>query len=180
MTNVGTRIGSLAALTGCIAIAICFLHFFPLSRMPTLAIGDSAPVIPLQTMDGRQITTKDLGGRARAILFVNPSCGLCRSTIRRLCTARQSWKNMFIVSPADAAQTKNFSDSLCSIGTWALAMKEDIVRKYGIRALPTLIVFGPDNLVHHISVGIDVGSSLTRLLPVTDPSQNEREREHPL
>jgi thiol-disulfide isomerase/thioredoxin len=49
-----------------------------------VAIGDSAPTIPLRYLDHRRGALKDFRGREILVIFWNPNCGFCRQMLPSL------------------------------------------------------------------------------------------------
>jgi len=118
----------------------------------------------LHTVDGRWLTRDDLAGKDAALLFLHPSCRVCRSTLSRLCTANKPKARVILVSLADDSLTEAYAKSVCSLGTWTCGEDGAAWRLFGIRAIPTLVVLRPDGRVEHVSVGSNVSSDFFKYI----------------
>jgi thiol-disulfide isomerase/thioredoxin len=75
-----------------------------------IPLGAEAPVLELQTLDGRQLSLADLRGRDTMLLFWNPDCGFCRSMhedVRHWETSvNGSHPRLVVVSSGDEESTR--------------------------------------------------------------------------
>ena len=78
-----------------------------------LAVGEPAPVLELAALDGRELTVgiaRD-DGRSTLLLFVSPSCPVCKSLLPAVKSSRKderSWMDVILASDGDAAAQREF------------------------------------------------------------------------
>ena len=78
-----------------------------------LAVGEPAPVLELAALDGRELTVgiaRD-DGRSTLLLFVSPSCPVCKSLLPAVKSSRRderSWMDVILASDGDAAAQREF------------------------------------------------------------------------
>jgi methylamine dehydrogenase accessory protein MauD len=78
-----------------------------------LAVGEPAPVLELAALDGRELTVgvaRD-DGRSTLLLFVSPSCPVCKSLLPAVKSSRKderSWMDVILASDGDATAQREF------------------------------------------------------------------------
>lgn len=177
MITVSSRVAS-SLIYGAIVTAVIgvltFLHYL---SQPALASGDACPEFRFRTIDGRLLARDDLTGRSAVLLFLHPSCQLCRSTVSRLCAApREPNGEVILVSLANADATQKFAQSVCSLGTWAWGEKEAARSAFGIRNLPTMVLVRSNGKVAHVSIGPYVSSDFSRYFGLHEEASGTEKR----
>lgn len=78
-----------------------------------LTVGEAAPVLELAALDGRALRVgiaRD-DGRSTLLLFVSPSCPVCKSLLPAVKSSRRderSWMDVILASDGDAAEQREF------------------------------------------------------------------------
>ncbi|HEY2273905.1 MAG TPA: methylamine dehydrogenase accessory protein MauD [Steroidobacteraceae bacterium] len=78
-----------------------------------LAVGEPAPVLELAALDGRELRVglaRD-DGRSTLLLFVSPSCPVCKSLLPAVKSSRKderSWMDVILASDGDSAEQREF------------------------------------------------------------------------
>ena len=78
-----------------------------------LTVGEAAPVLELAALDGRSLRVgiaRD-DGRSTLLLFVSPSCPVCKSLLPAVKSSRRderSWMDVILASDGDTAEQREF------------------------------------------------------------------------
>jgi methylamine dehydrogenase accessory protein MauD len=78
-----------------------------------LTVGEPAPVLELAALDGRELSVglaRD-DGRSTLLLFVSPSCPVCKSLLPAVKSSRKderSWMDVILASDGDTAEQREF------------------------------------------------------------------------
>jgi methylamine dehydrogenase accessory protein MauD len=78
-----------------------------------LSVGEPAPVLELAALDGRSLRVgiaRD-DGRSTLLLFVSPSCPVCKSLLPAVKSSHRderSWMDVILASDGDAAEQREF------------------------------------------------------------------------
>ena len=78
-----------------------------------LTVGEPAPVLELAALDGRELRVgfaRD-DGRSTLLLFVSPSCPVCKSLLPAVKSSRKderSWMDVILASDGDSAEQREF------------------------------------------------------------------------
>ncbi|HWW32292.1 MAG TPA: methylamine dehydrogenase accessory protein MauD [Steroidobacteraceae bacterium] len=78
-----------------------------------LSVGEPAPVLELAALDGRSLRVgiaRD-DGRSTLLLFVSPSCPVCKSLLPAVKSSRRderSWMDVILASDGDTAEQREF------------------------------------------------------------------------
>jgi methylamine dehydrogenase accessory protein MauD len=78
-----------------------------------LSVGEPAPVLELAALDGRELKVglaRD-DGRSTLLLFVSPSCPVCKTLLPAVKSSRKderSWMDVILASDGDAAEQREF------------------------------------------------------------------------
>lgn len=78
-----------------------------------LNLGEPAPVLEVAALDGRELRVglaRD-DGRSTLLLFVSPSCPVCKSLLPAVKSSRKderSWMDVILASDGDAAEQREF------------------------------------------------------------------------
>lgn len=78
-----------------------------------LTVGEPAPVLELAALDGRELkvgVARD-DGRSTLLLFVSPTCPVCKSLLPAIKSSRRDerfWMDVILASDGDAAAQREF------------------------------------------------------------------------
>lgn len=78
-----------------------------------LTVGEAAPVLEVAALDGRAIKVGSAreDGRSTLLLFVSPSCPVCKTLLPALTSSRRderSWLDVILASDGDLAEQREF------------------------------------------------------------------------
>lgn len=78
-----------------------------------LTVGDPAPVLELVALDGRElkIGASREDGRSTLLLFVSPTCPVCKTLLPAVRSSRRderSWMDVILASDGDTAEQREF------------------------------------------------------------------------
>lgn len=78
-----------------------------------LTVGDPAPVLELAALDGRElkIGAAREDGRSTLLLFVSPTCPVCKTLLPAVRSSRRderSWMDVILASDGDTAEQREF------------------------------------------------------------------------
>jgi methylamine dehydrogenase accessory protein MauD len=78
-----------------------------------LTVGEAAPVIEVADLDGRahQLGAERADGRSTLLLFVSPSCPVCKSLLPAVKSSRRderTWMDVILASDGDASEQREF------------------------------------------------------------------------
>jgi methylamine dehydrogenase accessory protein MauD len=78
-----------------------------------LTVGEPAPVLELAALDGRELRVglARNDGRSTLLLFVSPSCPVCKSLLPAVKSSRRderSWMDVILASDGDSAAQREF------------------------------------------------------------------------
>jgi thiol-disulfide isomerase/thioredoxin len=133
-----------------------------------VAVGDSAPVGKLVTLDGKEIDTASLKGKVVIVDFWATWCGPCKRGLPLLQEFASSMKDndKVVVYPVNVWEraeddakrvelVKTFwNDAKYTMPT-LLDMSNEYVGAYGVSGIPTMVIIGPDGTIADIHVGFD-------------------------
>lgn len=124
--------------------------------------GDPAPTFNLKDAAGKEYTLEGLKGRVVLLDFWATWCGPCKQAMPAIQRLHEKFKDK-PVSVMGVNVMENSEDA----GPKYMAKKnftypcllkgDDLAKAYGISAIPTLIVIGPDGKVVHAGVGFNGG-----------------------
>ncbi len=143
-------------------IALLILLTFPLLFAFALPQeGEEAPYFNVPTYEGDRVSTEKLKGKVYVLVFAAEWCPHCREELPALSKA---WKDaslerddvmcivMMVSSPQDKAI--KFYESLDPPSNWRLVPDANyIAEKYGVRAVPTMLVIDQEGKVASIVRG---------------------------
>lgn len=76
-----------------------------------LKVGEAAPALTLTTLDDRTISIGVAGGRSTLVMFVSPTCPVCKTLLPVLQSSRlaeRDWLDIVLASDGDAVELQRF------------------------------------------------------------------------
>jgi peroxiredoxin len=135
-----------------------------------LAVGDSAPLFALKSLDGKALNLADMKGSPVLLRFFLTDCKFCRAdtpVFNEFYTKynEQGLKVLYIDSLGVEQKTvKAFAKELGILFPVTQDRGGEVTRKYRVRALPQTIVLGPDHRIKAAILGGVSSEELDRLL----------------
>ena len=119
-----------------------------------LKVGDAAPQIGMQTLDGEEITAGVVSKEAQLLFFLAPDCPICKSLLPVLKTMRKSETGVQIVLVSDGDTEQEHRDYVKAqtLQQFPYAISEVVGRSYGVGKLPYAVLV--DNRGVIASLGI--------------------------
>jgi peroxiredoxin len=138
-----------------------------------LAVGSSAPGWGLRSTDGAVISLEQLAGRVVVLHFCAPWCAPCKETLAAVQAVHEKFAgrpvSVFGVSVWPKGGDPAAFHRQHKAAYPLLLEADDVAAAYGVNAIPTVIVIGPDSRVGHVQIGTDEASNLIaaveRLIP---------------
>lgn len=118
--------------------------------------GGPAPDWTLKDAEGKDVTLSDLRGKVVVMDFWATWCPPCRAVMPSLQKLHEKYKDQgVLVLGMNCWESGDAKAHMKENGfTYGLMLNADEVAKaYGVNAIPTLVVVGPDGKVAHRSVG---------------------------
>ena len=122
----------------------------------TLAVGQAAPQLSLQTLDARLVTVggKPADGKSQLLFFASPDCPVCKTLIPTLKSAARheaDWVNVFIGSDGSNQDHAGYVQAM-GLQQYPYIVSELLGKTYGVAKLPYAVVI--DELGTIASAGI--------------------------
>ncbi|MCB0219322.1 MAG: redoxin domain-containing protein [Chrysiogenetes bacterium] len=140
---------------------------------PAVEEGDVAPAFALTSLEGTKHSLDDYRGRAVALTFWASWCGVCKMELPSLSELSTE------VDPAKAVVVSvAVSSALDEIRAFTAEKKlnfpvligpQEVSDAYGVRALPTTVIIGPDGTVRETFTGYTIAGSVGRALRAAMP-----------
>ena len=113
-------------------------------------VGDTAPEMTLETLDGTQVV---IGGkrqrRGQLIFFLSPDCPVCKTllpVVRSARGAERGWLDVVLASDGDAAAHRRLVMAEGLAG-FDYVLSEDLGRKLGVSKLPYAVLIDEEGRV---------------------------------
>lgn len=113
-------------------------------------VGDTAPEMTLETLDGTQVV---IGGkrhrRGQLIFFLSPDCPVCKTllpVVRSARGAERGWLDVVLASDGDAAAHRRLVMAEGLAG-FDYVLSEDLGRKLGVSKLPYAVLIDEEGRI---------------------------------
>ncbi|MEE2783945.1 MAG: redoxin domain-containing protein [Pseudomonadota bacterium] len=103
-----------------------------------LKVGDAAPEIGVEALNGRKFTTGQVRGSAQLLFFLSPDCPICKTLLPVLKTMHKSEKAVEIVLMSDGEDIAEHESFVTeeSLELFDYVISEVVGRSYGVGKLP--------------------------------------------
>lgn len=113
-------------------------------------VGDTAPEMTLETLEGTNVT---IGGkrhrRGQLIFFLSPDCPVCKTLLPIVRSARgaeRGWLDVVLASDGDAAAHRRLVTAEGLAG-FDYVLSEDLGRKLGVSKLPYAVLIDEEGRI---------------------------------
>jgi methylamine dehydrogenase accessory protein MauD len=114
-----------------------------LSLRQPLKLGDSAPQMTLQSLDGAPVQIGGArGDRSQLILFVSPDCTVCEAllpAVRSAQSAERPWLDIVLASDGESGKHAEFVRAK-GLNKFPYVVSELLGRSYGVAKLPYAVL----------------------------------------
>lgn len=126
-----------------------------------VVVGQPAPAFRVETFGGDVVRSEDLAGKVVVLDFWASWCGPCRRTLPGLAAVADEYAGrddvaILAVNPGLNDTRADALAFMTGAEVYPPAYWDgtgQIARAYRVRAIPALVVIGPDGVVRHTSVG---------------------------
>jgi peroxiredoxin len=137
-----------------------------------LKVGDAAPDFSLPDLAGEPVSLASYRGRKVVVLdFWATWCGPCRMAMPGLQALSDDMKDQGVVlvsvnEAERAEQVRAFIERKKYTFRTVLDADRDVGHRYGVRALPTMVVIDKQGTVRRLSVGYSDDKELRKILAI--------------
>lgn len=140
---------------------------------PAVKEGDVAPAFTLSALDGGRHSLEEYRGRAVALTFWASWCGVCKlelPSLSELSTEVDPAKGVVVsVAVSSALDEIRAFTAEKQLKFPVLIGPQEVSDAYGVRALPTTVIVGPDGTVRDVFTGYTIAGSVRRALRAAMP-----------
>ncbi len=119
-----------------------------------LKVGDAAPQIGVETLNGLEITAGDVAGRGQLLFFLAPDCPICKSLLPVLKTLQRAEKDIEVLLVSDGGTLEEHQAFVNDedLHQFNYAISEIVGRSYGVGKLPYGVLINERGLVASLGI----------------------------
>ncbi len=114
-------------------------------------VGEKVPALVGATLDGAPFHLGELGSKSLLVLFVSPTCPLCKSLVpvaKSLAgDERRRMRLAFASDGGDAERHRAYVQQM-GIGAYPYIVSQELGMKFAVGKLPFALLIGPDGTLH--------------------------------
>lgn len=123
-----------------------------LSMNETLKVGSKAPLVPVKTIDGKnlKIGKPVEGGRSTLVFFLSPDCPICKTllpTLRSVLSRESDWVDGILASDGGLESIHRNLRKRNKMGAIPYVLSEELGRAYSVSKLPYAILIDEKGLI---------------------------------
>lgn len=116
-----------------------------------LKVGETAPALPLATLQGAPLTVGGAraDGRSLLVMFVSPTCPVCKALLPVLKSARRSegdWLDVVLASDGDLDEQRTFVEDQ-GLGVFPYVVSAPLGVSYQVSRLPYAVILDHEGIL---------------------------------
>lgn len=148
---------SLGVIIFILAIGVgCFVYLRNKVVVQPLALGQQVPPVLLQTIDGKEVSTRSLITRKSIVVFFSPNCSHCRDEMKELAQLYPDIKDsitVVAVSTSNGEATKRLVRTIKIPFPVYLDLKSEGARAFHVLPVPVLFCFSREQRLLRFKAG---------------------------
>lgn len=119
-----------------------------------LKVGDAAPRIAVETLNGKKFEVGDVDEGRQLLFFLAPDCPICKSLLPVLKTMQRAEKDTHIVlmSDGDTPEEHAAYVEAQNLGQFDYAISEVVGRSYGVGKLPYAVLIDERGVISSLGI----------------------------
>ena len=119
-----------------------------------LKVGDAAPRIAVETLNGKRFEVGDVDEGHQLLFFLAPDCPICKSLLPVLKTMQRAEKDTHIVlmSDGDTPEEHAAYVEAQNLGQFDYAISEVVGRSYGVGKLPYAVLIDERGVISSLGI----------------------------
>jgi methylamine dehydrogenase accessory protein MauD len=108
-----------------------------------IKVGDAAPQLALDALDGASISIGAGGGKSQLFFFVSPDCPVCKTllpVVRSISRAEGDWLTVVLASDGGDADRHRAFQLSEGLGDFPYVLSEQLGRSFGVGRLPYAVL----------------------------------------
>lgn len=126
-----------------------------LSVNQVVKAGNSAEKLPLQTIQGNDITIGEVSGRSQLLFFLSPDCPVCKQLLRPLksaAKAEKDWLDVVLASDGDDVNEHIQFIQREGLDDFPYVVSEILGKTYGVSKLPYGVLIDENGTVAALGI----------------------------
>lgn len=143
---------ALAVLALARQVGILFERVAPLGALMIDAgpvVGAAAPLLQVSTLGQRSLTLGGAKDRSTLLLFLSPTCPVCKKLLpilRSACPAEAAWLDVVLASDGDESSQRRFIEAQ-RLQDFPYVLSAELGMKYRVSRLPFAVVIDESGIV---------------------------------